>query len=104
MNKNKLITDEQREEHFLMTNQPYPEDRGSGKSTGAALFNIGKAMTNPGKEMPIIDHLGTKESNRLIAINVSKHFLKVLGLKHFEFKWNRDHYTIKYIVFEEEDE
>ncbi len=102
--KNKLITDEEREEYFLMRNQPFPENRRSGKSTGAALFNIGKAMINPGKEIPILDHYGTKEFNRHIAIELTKYMLKTLSLKHFEFKWNKDHYTIKYTVFEEEDE
>lgn len=51
--KNKLVSDEIREQFKQMNSYDYPERRCCGKSTGEALEAIGIAMQNSGEWYPI---------------------------------------------------
>jgi len=80
--KNKLISDEKREEYKLLYGYSFPEERRSGRSTGLALRFIGEAMSNPGKKVELYDH--HHKGSYFFMIDLIKSILNKLELLHFE--------------------
>lgn len=100
MRKNRLITDQQRDKYKASQGKPYPEERGSGRTTGLALKHIGEAMCLPGIERVIFDdHVKDENNDQAIAI-LAKDIVKKLGLKFFIFDNFKGRYFIRYEVFE----
>lgn len=85
--KNKLVSDEIREQFKQMNGYDYPERRCCGKSTGEALEAIGIAMQNSGEWYPI--NVNDKHIKHLLV-----KYLSILGFKFFEFKANQFRYNV----------
>lgn len=98
MLKNKLFTDEQREDQLRCTGHVNPY-RCSGRTTGLALFTIGQAMGRPGAWVypPRDTPPGARHREHLIL--QMRLLTDRLGLRFFDF----DVYAnrIRYSIFEE---
>lgn len=46
---------------------PYPEDRGSGRSTAQALYGLAQAIAAPGTKVALIDHFCTPGADRFLG-------------------------------------
>ncbi len=79
-------------------------NRGSGKTTAAALTVISAAMSSPGKEISVYDqsiNRKTPDFAESFKIKISM-LLRMLKLEHFRFNGDcKSGYTLMYDVFEE---
>lgn len=96
--KNKLVSDETRENHLRNTGIPFPEERASGRTTAEAIYYLGFAMRNPGTKVRVTTNHGRDtrfEQRNLLELIAC--YARTLELKHFTFDGNA--MTVTYDVF-----
>lgn len=82
--KNRLISDEHRKYFQECEGYPFPEERGSGRTTSIALGLISCAIASPGLWVKIVDHSNYRGANYYL-LNRVKDIVSKLELKFFEF-------------------
>jgi hypothetical protein len=101
--KNKRIDEAIRKRHRDLMGYDYPEERQSGRTTGRALYFIGKAMTNPGEWIKVTDHnrkINYERQANLMCLVRCRQLIKELKLDFFLFQRHRNPPRICYDVFE----
>lgn len=76
------------------------DDRQTGKSLGLAFEIIGRALKNPNQVIPVKDHHGTRESDRMLFRKVVD-LVQSLNLELFQF--NHVLMEVQYKLYEEVD-
>jgi hypothetical protein len=104
--RNKRIGDETRKNCKKNMGYNYPEERQSGRTTGKALYFVGKAMTNPGVWIEVTDHLSEASYQRRanqMCLRLCMQIIRELKLDFFLFRWYVNPPQLMYDVFETED-
>ena len=98
---NMLRTTTERIQHLQMFDTPLQEIRKSGRSSGAAMHLIGRAMLNPGTKVGVYDHFGggtNRDANRAL-LHTIKDIKTMLGFDLIHISWTEC--SIQYQVFKE---
>lgn len=67
------------------TGEYFPTERCTGRTTILALGYIQLALTNPGKELVLQDHHGTRNADRELCRRI-RDMVEQLRLDYFKFK------------------
>ncbi len=77
------------------------ERRQTGRSTAQGLKAIHDAIYQPGEPVPIRDHYGTHEANKLLAMKINT-LIDKLELRGFEITKKPMGYYLTFHLFEKE--
>ena len=100
--KNRLISDEYRDNYIKMSGGLLDERRQSGRSLGIALRTVGNAMCSPGTDILIVDHYYSPDSNKIMIHSHIQYIINKLQLKFLDISKKGRSYYITYNVFKEE--
>jgi len=100
--KNRLISDERRQDVLNCTGWVMDEYRASGRTLARAFSIIGEAMSYPGKHVPIRDHVDNKHQHYTLA-RLIRSILDTHQLKHFVVEryapLGPEYWVLEYQVF-----